>query len=270
MIRSNMRIIVCIKQVPDTNEFKIDLETGIMIREGLPCVMNPDDKNALEEALRLKDEYNAEVIALTMGPLQAKDVLKEAMAMGADEVILINDLSFAGSDSLATAAILAAAIERIGHYDMILCGMQAMDGNTGQTGPQLAELLNIPQITYLKELNIIDNTVTATKWTESEKYTFKLNMPVLLTVNNELNDPRIPTMMGVMKAYDEAGEKKIKVWGANDLDIDIEQVGIKGSVTNIYESCLTHINRVSTIIEGEDEKEMAKSLAMKLSELNLI
>ena len=143
MIRSNMRIIVCIKQVPDTNEFKIDLETGIMIREGLPCVMNPDDKNALEEALRLKDEYNAEVIALTMGPLQAKDVLKEAMAMGADEVILISDLPFAGSDSLATAAILAAAIERSA-YDMILCGMQAMD-EAGEPGPQLAELLNIPQ-----------------------------------------------------------------------------------------------------------------------------
>lgn len=265
-----MRIIVCIKQVPDTNEFKIDLETGTMIREGLPCIMNPDDKNALEEALMLKDEYGAEVIALTMGPLQAKDVLKEAMALGADEVILITDPAFAGSDSLATSSILAAAIEKIGNFDMIFCGMQAMDGNTGQTGPQLAELLDIPQITYLKELNIIDNAVQAVKLTEYGKYTFKLNMPVLLTVNNELNDPRIPTMMGVMKAYDEAGEKKIRIWGAKDLNIDIERVGIKGSVTKMYESRLTHVNRVTTIIEGTNEKEMAKSLVLKLSELKLI
>ena len=152
-----MNIIVCLKQVPDTNEVKINQETGTLIRDGVPSIINPDDKNGLEEALKLKDLHGGKVTVVSMGPPQAKEALREAVAMGADEVYLISDRAFGGSDTWATATIISAAIEKIGNYDLIICGRQAIDGDTAQVGPEIAEFLNLPQVTYAKNVRVEGN-----------------------------------------------------------------------------------------------------------------
>ena len=162
-----MKIVVCIKQVPDTNEVKINQETGTLIRDGVKSIMNPDDKNALESALQLKDKYGASVSVLSMGPPQAKEILREALSMGADEVFLISDRKFGGSDTWATATIIASAIEKIGDYDIILCGRQAIDGDTAQVGPEIAEFLDIAQITYVKEIELDGDVLKVKRFTEN-------------------------------------------------------------------------------------------------------
>lgn len=265
-----MRIIVCLKQVPDTNEVRINQETGTLIRDGVPSIMNPDDKNALEEALRIKDELGAELIAVSMGPPQAKDVLKEAMAMGADEGVLISDRAFGGSDTWATATIISAAIEKIGNYDIVFCGRQAIDGDTAQVGPEIAEFLNVPQVTYVKSVKVKGEKLEVVRFTEYGEYVFETSAPVLLTAIKELNNPRYPTIKGIIEAYGEKGEEKIKVFGINDLDVDSTQIGLKGSPTNVYKSFVPVKNKISEIIEGKNSKDKAITIVMKLSELNLI
>ena len=265
-----MRVIVCLKQVPDTNEVRINQETGTLIRDGVPSIMNPDDKNALEAALRFKDEFGAELIAVSMGPPQAKDVLKEAMAMGADEGVLISDRAFGGSDTWATATIIAAAIEKIGNYDIVFCGRQAIDGDTAQVGPEIAEFLDVPQVTYVQDVKLKENKLEVVRFTEYGEYVFEVATPVLLTAIKELNEPRYPTIKGIIESYSEKGEEKIKVFGINELDVDPTQIGLKGSPTNVYKSFVPVKNKVTEIIEGKDSKEKAGKLVMKLSELNLI
>ena len=198
-----MKIIVCLKQVPDTNEVRINQETGTLIRDGVPSIMNPDDRNALEEALSLKDQYGGEVIALSMGPMQAKEILQEALSMGADEAYLVSDRKFGGSDTWATATILAAAIEYIGNYDIVFCGRQAIDGDTAQVGPEIAEFLDVPQITYVKEVKLEDNMLTIRRFTEYGDYIYQVKTPVVLTAIKELNHPRYPTIKVFFKNYDE-------------------------------------------------------------------
>lgn len=265
-----MRIIVCIKQVPDTNEVRINQETGTLIREGVSSIMNPDDKNALEEALRLKDDWNAEVITVTMGPGQAKEILKESLAMGADKAFLVSDRAFGGSDTWATSTILAAAIEKIGNYDIIFCGRQAIDGDTAQVGPETAEFLNIPQITYVKKLTIQDNKLKVVRFTEYGEYIYEVKTPVLLTAIKELNTPRYPTVKGIIKAYDEENDDEIRIFGFEDLNVDPSQIGLKGSPTNVYKSFVPVKSKNSEIIDGLNAREKSKKLVQKLSELNLV
>lgn len=265
-----MKIIVCLKQVPDTNEVKINQETGTLIRDGVPSIINPDDKNALEEALRLKDEHDAEVIVVSMGPPQAKDALNEAIAMGADEAVLISDRAFGGSDTWATATIIAAAIEKVGDYDIIFCGRQAIDGDTAQVGPEIAEFLNLPQITYVKEMKVKENKVEVTRFTEYGDFVIESDMPVLLTAIKELNEPRYPTIKGILEAYDEKMDSEIKVWGVDDLDVDLSQIGLKGSPTNVSKSFVPVKSNTSEMIEAPSTKEKTNILVSKLSELNLI
>lgn len=265
-----MKIIVCLKQVPDTNEVRINQETGTLIRDGVPSIMNPDDKNALEEALKLKEEYDAKVVALSMGPNQAKDVLREALAMGADEGILLSDCAFGGSDTWATATIIAAAIEKIGDYDVVFCGRQAIDGDTAQVGPEIAEFLNIPQVTYVKDLKVKKEKLEVTRFAEFGEYIFETSTPVLLTAIKELNTPRYPTIKGIREAYTETSEEKIKVWGFEDIDVDKSQIGLKGSPTNVFKSFVPVKDKTSEIIEGKDAQEKAKVLLTKLAKRNLI
>ena len=175
-----MKIIVCIKQVPNTSEVKINPETKTLIRDGVESIINPDDKNALEAALKIKDEKGAKVVVVSMGPMQAKEALLEALAMGADSAYLISDRKFGGSDTWATATILAAAIEKIGDYDLIICGRQAIDGDTAQVGPEIAEFLNIPQVTYAKELELKDGAVRVKRFCESKDYEFEVKIPFTL------------------------------------------------------------------------------------------
>lgn len=226
-----MKVIVCIKQVPDTNEVKLDTKTGTLIRDGVPSIINHDDKNALEEALKLKDKYkDVEITVITMGPPQADVALREALAMGADRAILLTDRAFAGADTWATSNTLTAAIKKLGNYDIIFCGRQAIDGDTAQVGPQIAEKLDLPQVTYVKGMEIKDDTVTVQRALEDGYEVIEVKMPCLLTTIKELNEPRYPSVTGVFDAY---REKTVEVWTAKDIEIDLSITGLNGSPTNV-------------------------------------
>lgn len=263
-----MNIIVCVKQVPDTNEVKIDPVKGTLIREGVPSIINPDDKNALEEALKIKDRNkDVKVTVLSMGPPQAEVALIEAIAMGADEGILLSDRTFAGSDTWATSTALAAGIKHIGNYDIIFCGRQAIDGDTAQVGPQIAEHLGIPQITYVEELNIENSKVRARRALEDGYFMIESKMPVLVTAIKELNEPRYPSIKGIYEAY--KGDK-VKVLSAKDIKADENNIGLDGSPTQVNKS-FTPPGRggESEIIEGSP-KEQARELIVRLKEEKII
>lgn len=264
-----MRVVVCMKQVPDTNEVRINQETGTLIRDGVPSIMNPDDKNALEESLRLKDEWGAEVIALSMGPPQAAEILREALSMGVDRAILLSDRKFGGSDTWATGSILAAAVEKIGDVDIIFCGRQAIDGDTAQVGPEMAEFLGVPQITYVKELRREGEDLYVRRFTEYGDYTYRVQMPVLLTAIKELNTPRYPTIKGILEYYDPHVEK-IETWSFEDVQVDESRVGLAGSLTNVYRSFVPVKSKQSEIIEGDTTRAKTNVLVQRLSEVHLV
>lgn len=227
-----MNIVVCIKQVPDTNEVKLDPKTGTLIRDGVPSIINPDDKAGLEAALVLKDKFDAKVTVLTMGPPQADKALREALAMGADEAILLTDRKFAGADTWATSMTLAAAIRKL-DYDLIVAGRQAIDGDTAQVGPQIAEKLELPQVSYVKELDRDGDHLFITREFEDRAHKIKLKMPCLITTLAELNEPRYMSVEGIMDAY---REKEVKVWTRDDIVIDDAALGLKGSPTRVKKS----------------------------------
>jgi len=196
-----MNIVVCLKQVPDTNEVKIDPKTGTLIREGVPSIINPDDKNALEEALNLKDAVGAKVTVISMGPPQAEKALREALAMGADEAILISDRAFAGADTLATSRALAGALKKL-DYDIVFAGRQAIDGDTAQVGPEIAEHLDLPQITYVEKIEVNGEELKVRRALEDGYETIKVKMPVLLTAIKELNHPRYMNIENIFGVFD--------------------------------------------------------------------
>ena len=204
-----MNIVVCIKQVPNTNEVKLDPVTGTLIRDGVPSIINPDDKAGLEAALRLKDQFGAHVTVITMGPPQADTALREALAMGADEAVLITDRAFGGADTLATSTTIAAGIKKL-PYDLIITGRQAIDGDTAQVGPQIAEHLNIPNVSYAEDIKVEGDTVIVKRQYEDRYHVVKVKMPCLITALSELNQPRYMTPGGIFDAY---REKQVTVWG---------------------------------------------------------
>lgn len=235
-----MKIVVCVKQVPDTNEVKINPETGTLIRDGVPSILNPDDANALEEALCLKAaEKDSKVIVLSMGPPQAGFMLRECLAMGADEAILLSDAAFGGSDTWATSNVLAKAIAKIGSVDVVFTGRQAIDGDTAQVGPQIAERLNLPQVTYVQELTFTNGTFTVKRQLEDGYEIIEVKPPVLFSAVKELNCPRHMSIGGIFEAY----EKAITTWKMPDLDIDRDLVGLKASPTRVYRSFPAQLKR---------------------------
>jgi len=227
-----VKIVVCIKQVPDTNEVKLDPVTGTLIRDGVPSIINPDDKAGLEAALTLKDSIGAEVAVITMGPPQADAVLREAMAMGADTAYLVTDRAFGGADTLATSTTLAAAIKKL-DYDLIITGRQAIDGDTAQVGPQIAEHLNIPNVSYAEDIKVEGNSVIIKRQYEDRYHTVKVQMPCLITALGEMNQPRYMTPGGI---FDAIREKQVTVWNRPDLDVADEAIGLKGSPTKVAQS----------------------------------
>ncbi len=263
-----MNIIVCLKQVPDTNEVRIDPVRGTLIREGVPSIINPDDRNALEEALRIKDENkDTRVVVLSMGPPQADAALREALAMGADEAILLSDRAFSGSDTWATSTALAYGIRHIGDYGIVFCGRQAIDGDTAQVGPQIAEHLNLPQITYVEELKIEDNKVVAKRALEDGYFVIESPMPVLLTAIKELNEPRYPSIRGVYEAYKDA---RVRVLSAEDIEADFSNLGLSGSPTKVSKSFTPQRKTgEAEMIEGSG-KEAAKELIRRLKQEHII
>ena len=260
-----MNIIVCIKQVPDTTEVKIDPKTGRLIREGVPSIINPEDKNALEEALRIKEKNNANIVVLTMGPPQAEDALREALAMGADEGILLSDIKFAGSDTWATANALAGAVKTIGNYDLILCGRQAIDGDTAQVGPQLAEALGVAQISYAQKIDLSNDKVKVERELEDGYEVIEAKLPSLITCTLSLNEPRYPTLQGIDGAFD----KEIKKWSAKDVKVAEDKVGLKASPTMVKKTFTPGAKGQGVMLNGS-VKEVALELIKKLKEKELI
>lgn len=229
-----MNIIVCIKQVPDTNEVRLDPDTGVLLREGVPSIINPDDMSGIEAALNLRERLGGKVTILTMGPPQADAALREALAMGADEAILLSDRLFAGADTWATSATLAAAIKKM-EYDVIITGRQAIDGDTAQVGPQLAEHLNIPQISYVEDINIEGDAFIIKRQYEDRYHLIEVKPPFLLTALTELAKPRYMSVGGVFDAY---REKEVKLWNYETIKatVDVANLGLKGSPTQVKKS----------------------------------
>lgn len=249
-----MNIIVCIKQVPDTTQVKIDPETNTLIREGVESIINPFDTYAIEEAVRLKELHGGKAIALTMGPPQAEAILREAIGLGCDDGILVSDRAFAGADTLATGYTLAAAIRKIGDFDIILCGKQASDGDTAQVGPGIATQLDIPQVTYVKKIDSIeDKTLTAERMTEEGFEIIQTSLPCLLTVVKEINEPRLPSLKGKMRAK----KAEITSWKAIDLDVDEAQLGLNGSPTWVSKIFTPPPRPKGDIFEGDPEAAVA-------------
>lgn len=263
-----MKIVVCVKQVPDTNEVRINHETGTLIRDGVPSIINPDDLNAIEEAVKIKSKYeNVKVVVLCMGPPQADEALREAIAIGADEAILLSDRAFAGSDTWATATILASAIRKIGNYDIIFCGRQAIDGDTAQVGPEIAEFLDLPQISYVENVDIKEDRVVARRKLEDGHFVIEAKMPVLMTAIKELNTPRYPHARRIFEAY--RNKDLIKVWTIDDIDVDRTQIGVKNSPTNVYKSFVPVREFTGVKIEGTP-KEVSKQIVNEFKKMHII
>jgi len=260
-----MNFIVCIKQVPDTTEVRIDPETNTLVREGVPSIINPFDENAIEAALQLKEKHGGKVMVITMGPPQAEKALREAVAMGADEAILISDRAFAGSDTLATSYTLAQAIRRIGDYDLILCGKQAFDGDTAQVGPGLAEQLGIPQVTYAIEAEIEDKGLRVKRLLEDRFEVVETRLPALITCVKQMNEPRHAGLKGVMKAR----KAEIPTWTADDIQADTARCGLDGSPTNVVRIFTPERGREGERLEGECS-EVVRALIQRLREAKVL
>ncbi|MBU1486803.1 electron transfer flavoprotein subunit beta/FixA family protein [bacterium] len=224
-----MNIIVCIKQVPETHNVRINPETNTLIREGVESIVNPFDENALEAALQLREAHGGQVTVLSMGPPQTETALRHTMAMGADEAILLSDRAFAGADTWATAYTLSSGIRKIGNFDLILCGKQAIDGDTAQVGPELAEILGIAQAAYVRKIELKDGRLEVERTLEDGYELLSLPLPALLTVTKEINEPRHASLRGVLKAK----KAEIPVWRVDDLNIDPNQIGLSGSPTKV-------------------------------------
>ncbi len=260
-----MKIVVCIKQVPDTTEVKLDPVTGTLIREGVPSIMNPDDKGGLELALELKDKYNAEVTVITMGPMQAEAVLREAFAMGADKAILLSDRKFAGADTLATSNALAGAIRTL-EYDLVITGRQAIDGDTAQVGPQIAEHLDLPQVSYLQNLKYDGKkTFTIKKATEDGYQIVEVDSPCLVTVLASANEARYMSVRGIVEAFD----KPVEVMGADKIQVDESKLGLKGSPTKVKKAFTKGIKSAGQVYEVDTE-EAVGIIISKLKEKFII
>lgn len=257
-----MNIIVCVKQVPDTTEVKLDPVTGTLIRDGVPSIINPDDKAGLEAALKLKDEYGGKVTLVSMGPLQADAALREAMAMGADEAYLVSDRAFGGADTWATSSTIASAIRKIGEYDLIITGRQAIDGDTAQVGPQIAEHLGLANISYAEDIRVEGDSVIVKRQYEDRYHMIKAKMPCLITALSEMNEPRYMTPGGIMDAY---AEKEVKILTRPDLDVEDGNIGLKGSPTRVVKASTKEVKGKGTVVTL-DAQESADWLVEKLKE----
>jgi len=261
-----MKVIVCVKQVPDTSGKVAVNPDGTLNRASMATIINPDDKNAVEAALTLKDNTGCKVVVVTMGPPPAEGMLRELLAMGADEAVLVSGREFGGSDTFATSQILAAAVKKIGvdDDDIVMCGRQAIDGDTAQVGPQIAEKLGIPQITYVADLKVEGTKVTCKRMLEDGYMTIETQTPFLLTAIKELNTPRYMSMRGIFECY----SKPLSVYDYQALKddplIDLDTIGLKGSPTNIYASFTPPQKGAGTMLEGADKGTCEKLTSILL------
>lgn len=262
-----MDILVCVKQVPDTSEIKMDPVTNTLIRAGVPSIVNPFDKNALEAAVQLKEAHGGTVTVISMGPEQAKAALKECISVGADKAVLISDRLFGGSDTFATSYILATAIKKLGKFDLILCGKQAIDGDTAQVGPAIAEHLGMAQMTYAAKIQVDGNKIVINRETDEGYEVMEGTLPVVCTVVKSINVPRFATIKSKMAS----NKAKIDVLTAGDLsDIDPTKIGLKGSPTRVKKTFVPPRRKSGIQIKEETGRDSALNLVEKLVEAKLI
>ena len=262
-----MKIVVCIKQVPDTTEVKLDPKTNTLIRDGVPSIINPDDKAGIEAALTLKEQLGGTVTVVCMGPPQADVALREALAMGCDDAILMSDRAFGGSDTYATAHVIAAGLKTL-DYDLIITGRQAIDGDTAQVGPQIAEQLGIPQVSYAAEVKTAEDGAVVVKRQFEDRYQLlKVKTPCLITALSELAQPRYMTVSGIVNAYN----KEVKVLTFEDVknNLNPDFIGLKGSPTNVKQSFTKQVKGAGTVINVSAD-ESVKTIMDKLIEKHII
>lgn len=268
-----MKIFTCIKQVPGIQEVRIDPKTNTLIRQGIPSIMNPHDKHAVELGLTIKEKHGGEVIALSMGPPQAEEVLREALSMGVDKAYLLTDRAFAGADTLATSHTLALAVRKVmaeadkDEKYIVICGVQAIDGDTAQVGPEMAEELGIPQITYVLKFDLEgDKVITERAFRAEEIVVIETKLPVLLSVIKEINHPRYPSMEGIVNAYDK---KEVVYLDAEKLGAKKEKIGLTGSMTEVWKIFTPERKGEHIMLEGSLE-DMTKELTKYLQEDKLV
>lgn len=263
-----MKIIVCVKQVPDTNEVQIDPQTNTLIRTGIPVIINPDDKSGIEAALELRDRVEGSTVTVvSMGPTQAEMALREALSMGCDEAVLISGRQFGGSDTLATSTILSAALKKLG-YDLIITGRQAIDGDTAQVGPQIAEHLGIPQVSYVEEITPEGGSLIVLRQYEDRYHKIRVKLPCLLTAIQDLATPRYMTVGGIT----DAAEKQVKVIRYDDLAdvLDPAAIGLKGSPTNVVRSFTKEAKSQGAVLKGLTPDEAVEAIMARLHEVHMV
>lgn len=259
-----MKVIVCVKQVPDTSGSVAVKADGTMDRASMETITNPDDMNAIEAALQLKDQTGCPVIAVSMGPPAAESMLRELISMGVDDAVLVSSREFGGSDTYATSQILAAAIKKIGYDDetIIMCGRQAIDGDTAQVGPQIAEKLDLPQVTYVSNINLDGKDLVVRRELETGYMMLKVQMPCVLTCIKELNNPRYATVQGIIHCFD----KEISVYSYETLKddplIDLDTIGLKGSPTNVYKSFSPPVKGSCVLIQDSAKNACDKLMGL--------
>ncbi len=248
-----MNIVVCIKQVPDVADVRINPETNTLIRDGVPSIVNPFDMYAIEEGIRLREKHGGKVTVLTMGPPQAHAALREAVSMGADEAVLVSDREFAGSDTLATSYTLAMAIGKIDSVDLVVCGKQAIDGDTAQVGPGIAENLKWGFAAYVRKIEGVDDGALRLERLMDDGYDrLAVRLPAVITVIKEINTPRLPSLKGKMRAK----KLEIPTWSAEDIAADPARIGLKGSPTWVSKIFTPQFREKGEMIEGEPQVQV--------------
>ena len=261
-----MNIVVCLKQVPGTTQVKIDPQTNTLVRTGITSILNPFDYYALEEGVRLKERYGGKVTVLSMGPPDAATMLKEAISLGADDPVLLSDREFAGSDTLATSYTLSQAVRKIGQYDLVICGRQTLDGDTGQVGPELAQMLETPFVAYVSKIEEIANgKMRVQRMVDEGHEGIEIELPAVITVTKEINVPRLPSFRGLVKAR----SAQIPTWTAEDIKADKASTGRAGSATVVVKTFVPQRVRTGQVISGTAEEQVA-ALVVKLKEARVI
>jgi electron transfer flavoprotein beta subunit len=248
-----MNVVVCLKQVPGTTEVKINPQTNTLIRQGIENIINPFDTYALEEGVRLKEKHGGKVTVITMGPPQAEAALREAVSLGADEAVLLSDRAFAGADTWATSYTLSRAIAKLKDYDLIICGRQTIDGDTGQVGPELAEMLDVPFIAYVSHIEEIkEKYLHVTRMVEEGHEVIETTLPAVITVAKEINVPRLPSLRGIMKSKSAA----IATWDVKELGVDENMVGLAGSSTQVIKVFFPQRVHQAEMLSGTLEQQV--------------
>jgi electron transfer flavoprotein beta subunit len=261
-----MNIVVCLKQVPGTTNVKVDPQTNTLVRQGIENIINPFDTYALEEGVRLKEKHGGKVTVITMGPPQAEAALREAISLGADEAILLSDIAFAGADTWATAYTLSRAITRLEQYDLVICGRQTVDGDTGQVGPELAEMLDLPFVAYVSQIEeIADGHMRLRRMVEDGHEVIETTMPSVITVVKEINVPRLPSLRGIARSKSAA----IPTWGIQEINVEPDMAGLSGSCTKVIKVFFPQRISQGELLEGDLESQV-DSLIGKLKDASLL